>query len=135
MNKFILLLLGIVLISSCNKEEPIGKWEDNIKLSTKNVELGVNLDSVIITTEGDWWWIDGIYLADSTYSYYNNENINLESDSYTITENNFVVERRDKHTLFIKLDKNVTGKERVMKIGLQAGDYFDSVTIKQSEKQ
>jgi hypothetical protein len=134
MNKLILLLLSIILISSCNKEEPIGKWDDIIKLSTKNVEFGVKPDSVIITTEGDWWWIDGISLDDSTYSYYNNENVNLESDSYIITETNFVVERRDKHTLFIKLDENITGKERVMIIGLEAGDYFDSVTIKQSAK-
>ena len=134
MNKLILFLLGIILISSCNKEEPIGKWEDNIKLSTKNVAFEVKSDSVIITTEGDWWWIDGISLNDSTYSYYNNENVNLESDSYIITETNFVVERRDKHTLFIKLDENLTGKERVMIIGLEAGDYFDNVKIKQSAK-
>jgi len=134
MNKVILLFISIILISSCSKEEPIGKWDDNIKLSIKYIEFGANPDSVIITTEGDWWWIDGISLDDISYSYYDDENVNLESDSYIISENNFVVERRDKNTLFIKLNENTSGKERVMIIGLEAGDYFDSVTIKQSAK-
>jgi hypothetical protein len=132
MNKVVLLFLSIILISSCSKkEEPIGMWDDIIKLSTKNVEFGVTADSVLITTEGDWWWIDGIRLNDISYSYYNNENINLESDSYTIIQDDFVVERRDKNTLFIKLNENMTGEERVMIITLEAGDYFDHVKINQ----
>ncbi|PLW95330.1 MAG: hypothetical protein C0591_11220 [Marinilabiliales bacterium] len=132
MNKVIFLFLSIILISSCSKKDtPIGLWDDNIKLSTKNVEFGVNADSVVITTEGDWWWVAEITLNDSSYSYYNNENINLESDSYTIIEDHFVVERRDKNTLFIKLDENMTGEERVMIITLEAGDYFDHVKINQ----
>lgn len=43
-----------------------------------------------------------------------------------------MVERRDKNTLFMKLNDNNTAKERVMTITLEAGDYFDYVTIKQS---
>lgn len=134
MNKAVILLISIFFIISCSseKEDPIGLWDDNIKLSTKSVEFGVKADSVIITTEGDWWWIVSISLNDSTYCYNNNENINLESDSYTIIEDNFVVERREKNTLFVKLDDNVTGDERVLIIGLEAGDYFDSVRINQS---
>ena len=123
------------MISSCSdKKDPIGKWDDNIKLSTKNVEFGVMADSVLITTGGDWWWIAEISLDDISYSYYNNEDINLESDSYTILEDSFVVERRDKNSLFIKLNENVTGNERVMTIVLEAGNYFDYVYIKQSAK-
>ena len=61
MNKVIILILSVFLISSCSdKEDPIGKWDDNIKLSTKNVEFTAKSDSVIITTEGDWLWVDGI---------------------------------------------------------------------------
>ncbi len=131
MNRVILFLLSIVLINSCNKEKPIGKWDDIIKLSTKNVEFEAKADSVLITTEGDWWWVDAIKLNDSIYQYYNNEDINLESESYTIIEDDFIVERQDKKTLFIKLDENLTGRERMMLIGLQAGNYYDSVKIKQ----
>jgi hypothetical protein len=32
------------------------------------------------------------------------------------------------------LGENITGAVRIMTIGLEAGDYFDSVTIKQSAK-
>ncbi len=133
MYKSIILFLCIFLVSSCS--DPVeGKWDDNIKLSAKNFEFGAKVDSVIITTGGDWWWIDEISIDDSTFSYYNNENVNFKLDSYSIVENSFVIERRDKNTLFIKLEENITGKERVMRIGLQAGNYFDYVTIKQSEK-
>ncbi len=134
MNKIFFLVLSIVLISSCIKEEPDGKWDDIIKLSTKNVEFGAKADSVLITTEGDWWWIDMIKLNDSIYSYYNNEDIDLEADSYTISEDDFTVERRNKDTLFIKMNDNTTGKERVMTVGLEAGDYFDYVEIRQAAR-
>lgn len=133
MNKVFILILGIFLISSCSdKEVLIGKWDDNIKLSTKYVELAAKADSVTITTEGDWWWINGITFKDSTYQYYQREDINLESDSYSIKEDCFVVERRDKNTLFIKLVENTSGKERSVNITLEAGNYFDYVKIKQA---
>jgi len=128
MNKVILLFASIILMTSCN--EPIGKWNDIIKLSAKNIEFEAKADSVIITTEGDWWWITKISLADSIYK----ESINTAADFYIITENSFVIERRDKNTLSIKLNENTTGKKRTMVIGLEAGDYFDSITINQSEK-
>lgn len=133
MYKIIVLFLSVILYSSCSDKYGLdGKWEDNIKLSTKKVEFGVEADSVIITTKGDWWWIDGISLNDSNYVYYNNEDINLESDHYKIVEDDFVVERRDKNTLFVKMNKNLTGNQRVMTIVFEAGDYFDRVNIIQS---
>ena len=133
MNKVFFLFIGILFMISCSdKEDPIGKWDDIIKLSTKNVDLAVETDSIIITTEGDWWLIGAISFEDSTYIYYNREDINLESDSYSIKEDNFLVERRDKNILFVKLNENKTGNVRIMNITLEAGDYFDSVSIKQA---
>jgi hypothetical protein len=133
MKKIMILFLGLLILSSCSDKKVIdGKWDDIIKLSTKNVELTSKIDSVTITTEGDWWWIDAVSFEDSIYSYYAREDINLESDSYSISEEQFLIERRDKNTLFIKLEANNTEKERVMNITLEAGDYFDYVTIKQA---
>ena len=135
MNKAVLLLIGMFLLASCSdSEDPIGKWDDKIKLSTKNVSLKANKDSVTITTRGSWWWIDGIAFDGTTYSYYNSDEVDLESDSYSIKEEEFVVERREKTTLFVKLSENKTGKERVMNITLEAGNYFDYVSIKQVAK-
>jgi hypothetical protein len=132
-HRIIILLLGIFFTISCfRKDDTIGKWADNIKLSKKSVDLKAETDSVIITTKGDGWWVDGISFEGSRYSYYHREDINLESDSYLIKEDCFVVERRHKNTLFVKLNKNCTGHERIMTISLEAGDYFDGVTVKQA---
>jgi hypothetical protein len=135
MKKAIILMLGIFFFISCaDKFDPIGDWDDNIKLSTKNVSLTGETDSILITTKGNWWWIGGVTFNDSTYHYYGREDINLESDSYSITEDGFLVERRSKNSLFVKINANNTGSERVMTITLQAGNYFDAVTIKQAAK-
>ncbi len=133
MKKIILPFIGLFIMISCSdKKDPIGKWDDNIKLSTKSVEFTAKADSVTISTKGNWWWIDGITFENSRYSYYQREDINLESESYSIKEDQFTVERRNKNTLFIKLNENNTGKERSMHISLEAGDYFDYVNIKQA---
>ena len=131
MKKVIVLFLSIALFSSCDKTRLDGDWDDIIKLSTNKVEFGAKADSVIIKTEGDGWWIEHIRLNDSFYSYYGSDSIDLESDHYKIVEDDFVVERRDKNTLFVKLTDNLTGEERKMVISLEAGDYFDGVVITQ----
>ncbi|MDF1547316.1 MAG: hypothetical protein P1P88_05810 [Bacteroidales bacterium] len=134
MKKAAIFLLSIFLISSCTIKEPLGIWDDNILLSTRNIELSADTDSAIVTTGGNWWWIDGISYNDSIYMYYGSEEVDLESDSYTIAEEDFIIERRNKNTLFIKLLKNETGAERLMTISLEAGDYFDYVAVKQVAK-
>ncbi len=127
------LSITTLILISCVKEElkPIGQWDDIIKLSTKNATLKAESDSVLLTTDGSWWWINSITLEDSTYSYYNSTQINMEASSYSIDESDFKIEKRDKTNLFIKLNRNTTDKERVLKIVLQAGNYFDYVSIKQ----
>ncbi len=136
MKTVIVLVISILFIFSCGeKDRPDrldGDWDDNILLSTKNVTFKASMDSVSITTGGDGWWIDAISLDTVVYTYYNREDIDFEADSYSIQENDFLVERRNKKTLFIKLNANTTGKERIMNVSLQAGDYFDSVTVIQA---
>ncbi len=133
MKKLLVLLAWMALFSACHKT-PDGKWEDIIKLSVKNVQFGSDADSVIVTAQGDWWWIDGITFNDSTFCTQADENYKPETEHYTFARNGYVVEKRDKHTLFVKLDKNSTGKERTLSVSLEAGDYFDGVTVKQAAK-
>jgi len=106
-----------------------GGWRDNIKLSVKDVVFKADGDSVLITTKGDWWWITEISVNDTNY--FDFEGIDVLSDHYRITKDCFVVERRDKYTLFISMDANPLNIDRIVKVELEAGDYFDRVTIYQ----
>jgi hypothetical protein len=60
--------------------------------------------------------------------------IDIQSDRYKIKQSCFEVERRDKNTLFIKVDENPNSAKRIVTVGLEAGDYFDRVTITQKQK-
>lgn len=127
------LAIFLLCISSCSdKEELIGMWDDNIHLSTKNVDFQSETDSVTISTQGDWWWVESISFEDSIYTYHDNESIDLESEAYTINEDEFTIKRQDKNHLFVKMNSNHTSSERSMLITLEAGDYFDYVTVKQA---
>lgn len=117
------------LFSSCEKDDPDGRWSDNIKLSSKSAELEATSDSVTFTTEGTWWWVTDIVVGDSTY--YGFKDINLEGYNYSIYLGDVVIERRDTTTLFVKVGANTTGAVRYIQVGLEAGDYFDRIVIKQ----
>ena len=128
---FTLLILFLILfLSSCIIKD--GAWKDNIKLSAKTVEFQAKADSAIITTKGDWWWICDITVNDNHFYGFD---INPDSENYKIKQDCFIVERRDKHTLFIRLDENLLNVSRVVTVGLEAGDYFDRITIMQKAKQ
>lgn len=125
------MIVSFITIYSCSEKE-LGDWDDNIKLSTKAVEFSSLSDSVTIKTGGSGWWVSDVSVNSDWF--YGFKDINLEADSYTIQQDCFVVERRDKNTLFIKVDENPLKVQRVITVGLQAGDYFDRVTITQKPR-
>ncbi len=129
-----MLIIGLViLIYSCTDEvSNLGDWDDCIKLSTKNVELSSGKDSVIIKTGGTGWWITHVCVNNNCF--YNFENLSLTADKFLVELDCFVIERRDKNTLFIKLEENPLNVQRIVAIGLEAGDYFDGITITQKPK-
>ncbi|MDP4208907.1 MAG: hypothetical protein Q8928_08850 [Bacteroidota bacterium] len=124
-----LLIISIIIFISCKEK---GIWDDNIHLSTKAAEFSASGDSVTIKTGGNWWWVSDVSV-DTTW-YYGFVGVDLQSDNYTIKQNCFDVERRDKNTLFIKVDANPNNVKRIITVGLEAGDYFDRVTITQKPK-
>lgn len=126
-----LMIVSFITIYSCSEKE-LGDWDDNIKLSTKAVEFSSLSDSVTIKTGGSKWWVSDVSVNSDWF--YGFKDINLEADSYTIQQDCFVVERRDKNTLFIKVDENPLKVQRVITVGLQAGNYFDRVTITQKPR-
>jgi hypothetical protein len=120
----LLVLSMICLFLSC------GRWSDNIKLSTRTAVFKAKGDSIVITTKGDWWWLSDVTV--DTRKYYNFQNVDVFADCYIVKQDCFTFERRDKNTLFIKLDPNPSSKSRFVVFNLEAGDYFDRVTIKQN---
>jgi hypothetical protein len=128
-----LALIGIFMIS-CTKsanEDIIGKWDDNIKLSQKTATLSSNLNSITITTESIYWWLDGISLDNNNIDL---TNIDRHSKNFVITNSDFQVERKeDGKKIIITLNQNNTNSERILVISMQNGDYFDGVKIIQAK--
>lgn len=126
-----LVIIFAITLFSCSKinQRKEGDWDDNIHLSTKTVEFNATNDSVTIKTEGSWWWVSDISVDSN--SYFGFSGIDLQADNYKIKQDCFVVERRDKNTLFIKVEANPNNVKRIISVGLEAGDYFDRVTVTQ----
>ena len=128
-------LLGVsfllMLFVSCTKQAKEGDWDDIIKLSKKSVDFNADGDSVTIKTGGDWWWVTQISINETHF--YHFPEVGPESENSQIICEDLLVERRDKNTLFIKSAENHHNMKRTIIVELEAGDYFDSVTITQKE--
>lgn len=128
----LLIIFSGILFSCSDTKRKDGDWDDNIKLSSKSVEFNASADSVIITTEGTGWWISNVSVNNTYYQL--SPDIKVESKHYSFKKDCFVVERRDKNTLFIRLDANQLPVKRIFSVELEAGDYFDRILIIQKAK-
>ncbi len=130
-SKVIGLLLILISNYSCSKlDKPDGLWDDNIKLSQKDVQFTADIDSIVITTEGEWWWIHEILMNGSSYIDFSTTD--TTSKNFIFAETEFRIVRKNATEIHIEMTKNQTGAERVLFIGLEAGDYFDRIIITQS---
>jgi hypothetical protein len=125
-----LCLISVFILASCITY--LNKWKDNIHLSEKSSEFSSSGDSVIIKTGGSSWWIT--HVSVDTVCYVTFPGVDLLSDKYLIKQDCFVIERRDKNTLFVGVDANPLPVKRIIIVGFEAGDYFDRVTITQKSK-
>ncbi|MFA5297888.1 MAG: hypothetical protein WC389_06730 [Lutibacter sp.] len=125
-----LLLILISSFSCSNSDDPEGKWDDNIKLSQKEAKFSVEGDLIVITTKGEWWWLESISLNE--ISDFDLTGIDITAKDFVIDETEFRIERKNTTEIHIEMTKNMTGSERVLIIGLEAGDYFDRIKITQS---
>lgn len=128
------LLMAIVLFS-CSSESggEDGKWDDNIKLSQKEAQFSAGKDSIVITTEGESWWISDIsFNGNAAYDF---GDLDTSQENFVIDEPEFSIERKNSTEIHIVIQKNETGSERNLIIGLEAGDYFDGIKIVQAANQ
>ena len=123
------LIVTTLIVLSCTEISKDGDWDDNIRLSAKTATFKAAGDSIIISTGGDWWWITDVSVNGSNY--YDFSTVNAESESYTITQDDWIIQRRNKKTLVIKVGENPLNINRIITVGLEAGDYFDRVVITQ----
>jgi hypothetical protein len=125
-----LFLISLFIFVSCITSNT--KWKDNIHLSVRSADFNSSGDSAIIKTEGSSWWISHISVDSVCFGTF--PGIDLLSDKYLIIQDCFVIERRDKNTLFVRVDANPLHVKRIITIGFEAGDYFDRVTITQKSQ-
>lgn len=133
MNKKIVFgIITILFLSflSCESDTIEGKWDDNIKLSQKEINFTAESNSIVITTEGTWWWINGIGLDDDWS--FDTTSIDTSEDNFLIEENEFTIERRNADEIHINMTQNQLDVKRILIINLQAGNYFDGIKIIQS---
>lgn len=134
--KLLMILFGIfsVLFVACSSDEikdpPIGRSEDDIKLSKKEASFTAEANTVTITTEYKGWWVNGFALDKVRID---KGNVNLSSENFIFKNDVFEVEKKNGNTLIITMSKNTTGTERILNIGLQSGNYFENINVTQSK--
>lgn len=122
------LILALSFISCFDEKE--GDWNDNIKLSKKEIIVSKDKNSIKITTEGKWWWIYEMKLNGESIDF-DNEITSLKD--FVIEKDIFRIERKNAQEIDIDINENKTNKKRVLEIGIQAGNYFDRIKLTQEK--
>ena len=128
MKKNIILILFFLTILSCSDSKD-GDWDDNIKLSQKEVRFSSDQNIAAISTQGTGWWISEISMDGELIEL---NGVDTTKENFTIEGTEFTFERKNSKEIYISMKQNQTELERVLSIGLQAGNYFDGIKITQS---
>ena len=129
--KFVTCCLFIVLIMFSCSDEQDGKWDDNIKLSTKTITMPASKSSFTVNTQSTNYWVDAISfngeVADLSQIDQYSKNWNFESTEYEIER------KEDGKKIAITMNANTSGADRVLIISLQNGNYFDGIRVTQAK--
>jgi len=132
LKSFGLFSLLFLMVSCGNSADDLdGKWKDNIKLSQKEVNFSAESNTVDVITEGSKWWIGEIFLDNKNYDL---SDVNTQAANFVISKEDFSISRIDSKKLHIEVFANDTRDDRVLKIFLQNGDYFDVIEVRQAGK-
>lgn len=147
----VLLLLSASLFS-CEQTEIDGLSNDIIEFDSKTAKFDANGGSKTINSKGDWWWIcKNIDLQDSTIFIGNSKDLKVEMGKMKDWDNPnviydeganmeirkiegpwFSITKNTNKSLIIETRPNTTNTERTLAFTIQAGNYFDYITVHQS---
>jgi len=122
------LILTTILFSCSSEKE--GDWDDNIELTQKEFQFSSSENSVVIKTNKEGWWINNVSL-NGEMDYEETEN---SDGGFLINEDDFIVEKISSKEIYVEMKSNSTNSKRILKIGIQNGNYFDGISITQSAK-
>ena len=115
---------------SCSDEQD-GKWDDNIKLSTKTITMPASQSSFTVNTQSTNYWLSGISLdgniADLSHIDHLSKNWVVETTEYEIER------KEDGKKITITMNANTSGADRVLIISFQSGNYFDGIRVTQAK--
>lgn len=128
---FFTLIITVLTINSCERIIIDGKWNDNIKLSAKEIVLSKNQQSLTIKTESTNWWISDIIYKDNIVDL---NGIEKTAKNFILNKADFQIERKDDgKTISITMNENNSNSDRILKFELQNGDYFDRIIVTQNK--
>lgn len=128
MKQIIVLTVFLLVVLSCSDSKD-GDWDDNIKLSQKEVQFSSTQNNIEILTEGTGWWIGEVSMNGESFDL---NGIDTTKENFTIEQTEFSIERKNSTEVYISMQQNQSETERVLLIGLQAGNYFDGIKVTQS---
>jgi hypothetical protein len=126
---FATIIMTIVSFA-CTKNRPVGQWSDIIQLSGKEFNFKPTGDSVLISAKGKWWGINGVFLDTNKIDVYSR---GTDPCNFTYIDSNVKIVSKSCDTLFIKMNANNTNSDRILIIGLLAGDYYGGIKITQTK--
>jgi hypothetical protein len=133
---YIMLLTVIFILNACNHTEYILMGDDHIKLSVKEHRFGKEKDSLVVTTEGDSWWMKRYVITNNVldttvritkYDSIRNEVLEFQSGWFRVTREAVKAKK-----LLIQVDANDSGMERWFNVELSEGNRGSSLKIIQS---
>lgn len=114
-------------IEGIQEEVKDGDWLDCIGLSKKNINYMAEGGTITVNTEKSGWWLNTIEVdAEITYIEVK-ENDKIRKGEEYIKECGWLTVHIFDKKIELTVEPNATGKERLFKIYLQAGNYFDSI--------
>jgi len=129
--KLLIFLFGMfsLLFVSCDSDKQ-GPSGDEIELSQKETTFTAEQNTITITTKRKGWWVSEFMMDKVSIP---KGDVNFIAENFLFKNDDFQLEKKNGNTLIITMNKNTTNKERLLRIGLQAGNYFSSINITQAK--